>query len=370
MTDTTIPAAQAADRRRGARGGRPRAAQRACSRRAPRSPRSSGVLGAPRPRPRLRRGELGHLGPAPRPARRRGGGRATRSSSRRSRSRRRRTRWRSPARRRCSRHRARRLLPRPGRRGGRGHRAHGRDHAGAPLRAPGRRWTSSSAIAAEHGLQIFEDAAQAHGASLDGHARSAPSAVRDVQPLPDEEHDLGRGRDGRRCANDEVARLVRLLRNQGMEQQLRERGRRLQHPDDRHPRRDRPGAADQGRRLDQAAPGERGVPRREPAGASIIPPVAAGRVHVYHQYTVRGPARTATGSPRALQQEYGVGSGVFYPMPNHRLPPFAQARTLDLPETERAAARGALAAGAPVAVPGRPRAHRRAAVNALAKAGA
>jgi dTDP-4-amino-4,6-dideoxygalactose transaminase len=30
-----------------------------------------------------------------------------------------------------------------------------------------------------------------------------------------------------------------------------------------------------------------------------------------------------------------VGTGVYYPVPNHRLPSYA--RTLDLPETERAA---------------------------------
>ena len=33
--------------------------------------------------------------------------------------------------------------------------------------------------------------------------------------------------------------------------------------------------------------------------------------------------------------ERGIGSGVYYPIPNHRLP--AYARTQDLPETERAA---------------------------------
>jgi dTDP-4-amino-4,6-dideoxygalactose transaminase len=55
-------------------------------------------------------------------------------------------------------------------------------------------------------------------------------------------------------------------------------------------------------------------------------------VHVYHQYTVRAQDRDG------LQQrlsERGVGSGVYYPTPIHRLPSFAL--ELDLPETERAA---------------------------------
>ncbi|HEX2704509.1 MAG TPA: DegT/DnrJ/EryC1/StrS family aminotransferase, partial [Candidatus Lustribacter sp.] len=42
------------------------------------------------------------------------------------------------------------------------------------------------------------------------------------------------------------------------------------------------------------------------------------------------------GFSRALREEYQVGSGMFYPVPNHRLAPFRV--SADLPETERAAA--------------------------------
>ena len=52
------------------------------------------------------------------------------------------------------------------------------------------------AIADKHGLQIYEDAAQAHGASLDGTPVGAFGDVRDVLALPDQEHDVGRGRHG------------------------------------------------------------------------------------------------------------------------------------------------------------------------------
>ena len=41
------------------------------------------------------------------------------------------------------------------------------------------------------------------------------------------------------------------------------------------------------------------------------------------------------GFARALADEHGVGTGVYYPIPSHRLPSFD--RALDLPETERAA---------------------------------
>ena len=69
----------------------------------------------------------------------------------------------------------------------------------------------------------------------------------------------------------------------------------------------------------------------------VTPPVAPGAVHVYHQYTVR-VAEDRDGFAAALKSEYAVGSGMFYPVPNHRLAPFVGAPHADLPETERAAA--------------------------------
>ena len=64
------------------------------------------------------------------------------------------------------------------------------------------------------------------------------------------------------------------------------------------------------------------------------PPVADGAVHVYHQYTIRVP-EDRDGLAKALKEEYQVGSGMFYPVPNHRLKPFQV--PVELPETERAA---------------------------------
>jgi perosamine synthetase len=83
---------------------------------------------------------------------------------------------------------------------------------------------------------------------------------------------------------------------------------------------------DNARVLDEALEGLPGV---------VTPSVAEGAMHVYHQYTVR-----ITGAPgrdevqRRLQTE-GVGTGVYYPVPVHRLPSFDL--ELDLPETARAA---------------------------------
>ena len=97
----------------------------------------------------------------------------------------------------------------------------------------------------------------------------------------------------------------------------------------------------------------------------IVPPVADGAIHVYHQYTIRVPD-DRDGFARALADEHGVGTGVYYPIPSHRLPSFD--RALDLPETERAArevlslpVHPALSADALAAIA--------AAVNAVAAAG-
>jgi dTDP-4-amino-4,6-dideoxygalactose transaminase len=66
----------------------------------------------------------------------------------------------------------------------------------------------------------------------------------------------------------------------------------------------------------------------------VIPPVSDGAEHVYHQYTIRVP-EDRDGLAAALREEHGVGSGMFYPIPNHRLPSLRS--EVDLPETERAA---------------------------------
>jgi dTDP-4-amino-4,6-dideoxygalactose transaminase len=66
----------------------------------------------------------------------------------------------------------------------------------------------------------------------------------------------------------------------------------------------------------------------------VKPPVAPGAVHVYHQYTIRVP-QGRDRFRRALLEEYGIESVVYYPTPVHRLPAFSA--NACLPETERAA---------------------------------
>ena len=135
-------------------------------------------------------------------------------------------------------------------------------------------------------------------------------------------------------ATDEIERLMRLYRNQGMERQYHNEvvGFNTRMTDIH--------AAIGRVQLTKVAGWT--AQRQENAAfltANLVgvttPPVADGAVHVYHQYTVRVPD-DRDGFAAALREEYNVGSGMFYPVPNHRLLPFQV--DVDLPETELAAA--------------------------------
>ncbi|WP_407358492.1 DegT/DnrJ/EryC1/StrS family aminotransferase [Microbacterium sp. LTA6] len=191
------------------------------------------------------------------------------------------------------------------------------------------------ALAAERGIALYEDAAQAHGASLDGRPVGSFGEFAMFSLYPTKNMTSGEG-GMVTTATAEIARQVKLLRNQGMERQYENEviGFNARMTDIH---------AAIGRvqltkvdawtktRQDNAAfldANLRGV---------IVPPVAAGAVHVYHQYTIRVP-EDRDGFVAALKNEYQVGAGVYYPIPNHRLPSLAHfAPGLDLPETERAA---------------------------------
>ncbi len=188
------------------------------------------------------------------------------------------------------------------------------------------------AIADRHNLQIFEDAAQAHGASLHGTPVGAFGTFAMFSLYPTKNMTSGEG-GMVSAANPQVERLLRLYRNQGMEMQYHNEvvgfNARMT---DIHAAIGRVQLTKVGgwtkQRQDNAAflsANLRGV---------TPPPVAEGAVHVYHQYTVRVP-EDRDGLAKALREEYQVGSGMFYPVPNHRLAPFAV--SVDLPQTEKAA---------------------------------
>ncbi len=192
--------------------------------------------------------------------------------------------------------------------------------------------TELQAVAERHGLQVFEDAAQAHGASLDGVPVGAFGSFGMFSLYPTKNMTSGEG--GMVCvASSTAERLLRLYRNQGMdrpyENELVGFNARMT---DVH--------AAIGRvqltRVD-AWTRQRQAHARflsdHLAGVST-PTVGSGAVHVFHQYTVRVPEgrdRLA----QVLREEHGIGTGLFYPVPSHRLPSFRS--EVDLPETDRAA---------------------------------
>jgi perosamine synthetase len=190
-------------------------------------------------------------------------------------------------------------------------------------------------VAAKHGLAVVEDAAQAHLAALDGRAVGTFGEVAAFSFYPTKNMTAGEG-GMVVCADEAVARKVRLLRNQGMERRYANEivGYNMRMTD-LH--------AALGRVQLEALPDRTAQRRRNAAFLSeelsaggtalVVPPTAPGAAPVWHQYTVRVPDRDGV---RSRLAERGVGTGVYYPTPIHRLPAYALA--LDLPVTEQAAA--------------------------------
>ena len=193
------------------------------------------------------------------------------------------------------------------------------------------------AIAAEQGLWVFEDAAQAHGATWDGRQVGTFGQAGMYSLYPTKNMTAGEG-GMVSCDTAEYARAVRLLRNQGMETQYANEvvgfNNRMT---DIH-------AAIGRVQLGKLAGW---TERRQELAAffdahlqGVVTPVVRQRAtHVYHQYTVRIEGASAgerDGLAAALREEHQVGTGVYYPTPVHRLPTFAAQE--DLPVTERMAA--------------------------------
>ena len=144
------------------------------------------------------------------------------------------------------------------------------------------------ALAERHGLAVVEDACQAHGAALNGTPVGAFGAAGCFSFYPTKNmHSLEGGMIT--TADAELARTLRLLRNQGMEQRYANEivGANMRMTDVAAA--DRPGPARQAARLDRAAPRQRQVPR----------PRITARVRRRRSPTAPGTSTTSTrsGSP-------------------------------------------------------------------------
>lgn len=187
-------------------------------------------------------------------------------------------------------------------------------------------------IAARHNLLLFEDAAQAHAASLDGIPVGAWGVAGSFSFYPTKNMTSGEG-GMVTTPCDHIARKTRLLRNQGMEKRYENE------------------IAGYNTRMTDIHAAIGRVQLKKLAGWTkqrqdnakfldenlkgvVVPPVADGAVHVYHQYTIRVVDQDRDVFAEEIGKR-GIGSGVYYPIPNHRLPSYGL--TLDLPVTEQVA---------------------------------
>jgi dTDP-4-amino-4,6-dideoxygalactose transaminase len=185
-------------------------------------------------------------------------------------------------------------------------------------------------ICAKYGLILLEDAAQAVGASFDDQPVGTFGIVGSFSFYPTKNMTSGEG--GMAATNDpEIARTIKLLRNQGMEKRyVNEIVGFNNRMTDIH--------AAIGRVQLNKLNGWT-IARQKNAAflnanlRNVITPLVINKaVHVWHQYTIRILDQNRDNFSEQLKKR-GVGSGVYYPTPIHKLPSFSQAT--DLPATNR-----------------------------------
>jgi len=188
-----------------------------------------------------------------------------------------------------------------------------------------------TAIAEKHDLLLFEDAAQAHAASVNGKPVGAWGIAGSFSFYPTKNMTSGEG-GMITTASDDLARMSRVLRNQGMERRYENEviGFNTRMTDIH--------AAIGRVQLTKLAGWT--AKRQENAAffsanlqGVVTPPTADGAVHVFHQYTVRVVDQDRDAVAEELGKR-GIGTGVYYPTPIHRLPSFRL--DVDLPTTELA----------------------------------
>ena len=177
------------------------------------------------------------------------------------------------------------------------------------------------AIAGRHGLAVVEDAAQAHGARLAGRGAGGFGSTAGWSFYPVKNLGAAGDAGGVTTDDDEVARRVRVARNQGS-------SRRSEHEMVGSNSRLAPIQAAvlrvKLRHLDAWNARRRAIAARyhaELAGTSLLlPAVADGVEHAWHQFVVRHPRRDAL---RAALKGAGIETLVHYETPPHLQPAYA-----------------------------------------------
>jgi dTDP-4-amino-4,6-dideoxygalactose transaminase len=191
-------------------------------------------------------------------------------------------------------------------------------------------------LAAEHGLWLIEDAAQASGARAGGRLAGTVGHVGCFSFYPSK--NLGALGDGGAVitSDPELAKRLRMLRNYGQSERnrhvIKAGNSRLDELQAALLRKKLP-------RLDawNEARIEAATSYAELLDPVVHPPAArAGREHVFHLYVIRTSRRAAF---REFLSRHGIGTEIHYPVPVHRQPAFADVRHVagDLEVTDRLA---------------------------------
>ncbi|WP_144761995.1 DegT/DnrJ/EryC1/StrS aminotransferase family protein [Curtobacterium sp. 9128] len=197
--------------------------------------------------------------------------------------------------------------------------------------------TAVGALAHANGLLVIEDAAQAHGARWVGRRVGCLGDAGVFSLYPTKNMTSAEG-GMVAVASPRTERTVRLLRNQGMAQRYANEivGFNARMSDVHAAI----GRAQLRKVLTWTAQRQANAAYLSGELTGVVTPVVHPEAeHVFHQYVVRVP-EDRDGFVAALRTEYGIGAGVYYPTPVHRLPSFVDA-SVDrsaLVETDRAAA--------------------------------
>ena len=190
-----------------------------------------------------------------------------------------------------------------------------------------------AALATSRNLLVVEDAAQAHAAQWHGRPVGALGDAGTFSFYPTKNMTSGEG-GMVTTASAEVARTVRLLRNQGMAKRYHNEivGFNTRMSDVHAAI----GRVQLQKLLAWTAQRRKNAAFLTEHLRGVVTPYVDPRAqHVYHQYTIRVPGHDRDAFVEQLAAR-GVGSGVYYPVPVHALPSFGL--ELDLPVTTRVAA--------------------------------
>lgn len=186
-------------------------------------------------------------------------------------------------------------------------------------------------ISNDHGIIVLEDAAQAHLASFDCKPVGTFGKTGVFSFYPTKNMTAGEG-GLITTRSAEIARISRLLRNQGMEHRYQNE---MVGFNNRMTDIHAAIARVQLTRLKQWTEKRRKNAKflDENLKGVVTPFVARGAFHVYHQYTIRIVSSNRDAFVSEMSKR-GVGAGVYYPTPVHRLASYNQKS--DLQETSLA----------------------------------